>query len=228
MMGPLPRLAAAFSILSSMMLAAPTAGAMTFSLVPVQLQVCAPNCPLVIVASGEIALDSDDVFYRFITAQALRNKVASTIVISSPGGNLLGSLKLGVMMRQLGFSMMVGQVRGDSFVTARCYSACAYTLAGGKRRIVPDGSEVGVHRAWTRSTGQRDILGGGALTIEPQLPPDRHAALVGRYLKMMGVSDQLVAIADATPSSDIRVLSPAELSRLRLATPQARERRRRN
>lgn len=203
------------------------ATAMDFRLQPLQMQACAPNCPLVIVASGEIKLDSDDIFYRFVASEALRNRVASTILISSPGGNLLGSLKLGLMMRSLGFSMMVGQVQGGTFVTARCYSACAYTLAGGKRRIVPEGSEVGVHRAWTRSSGQRDILGGG--TIDPQLSADRHVPMLSRYLRMMGVSDQLVALADSTPSNDIRVLTPSELSRLRLATREGGgERRRRN
>jgi hypothetical protein len=41
----------------------------------------------------------------------------------------------------------------------------------------------------------------------------------------MGVSPRLVALADATPSSQIRLLTRAELAQLRMTTPPARERR---
>ena len=124
--------------------------------------------------------------------------------------------------RELQLSSLAAAFGGNP-VTARCYSACAYTLAGGKRRIVPDGSSVGVHRAWTARTGQRDITGTG--TIDAQVATEGFSPVLARYLRMMGVSGQLVALADATPSSEIRVLTRAELSRLRVVTPQARERR---
>lgn len=201
------------------------ARAMEFSLAAFDLPACQPRCPLVIVASGEIELNSDEAFFRFVASEVMQRQVASTILLSSPGGNLLGSLKLGLMMRHLGFSLMVGQVRERRFVTARCYSACAYTLAGGKRRIVPDGSEVGVHRAWIKANGQRDFVGGG--TIDPDFSPQRHQPMLSRYLRQMGVSDQIVALADSTPSSSIRVLTAAELSRFRLSTGAGGEKRRR-
>lgn len=213
--------AAAFALIGVM----PSARAMDFSLAAFDLPACQPRCPLVIVASGEIELNSDEAFFRFVASEVMQRQVASTILLSSPGGNLLGSLKLGLMMRQLGFSLMVGQVQDRRFVTARCYSACAYTLAGGKRRIVPEGSEVGVHRAWIKANGQRDVIGGG--TIDPDFSPQRHQPMLSRYLRQMGVSDQIVALADATPSSSIRVLTASELSRFRLATGAAGEKRRR-
>jgi hypothetical protein len=195
--------------------AASPASAMTFSFAELQLDTCAPNCPSVIVASGEIGLDTSDEFFAFVRSQVLSRNVASMILISSPGGNVVGSLKLGAMIRTLGFSLMVGQVRGGQFFAANCFSACAYTLAGGKRRVVPDGSQVGVHAAWTRSSSMRDIVGSG--TIDPRVPSDRVAVVLSRYLSTMGVSPQLVAIAETTPSSQIRVLTRAELSSLRLA-----------
>ncbi len=192
------------------------ASAMTFSLATLRDGTCDADCARVIVASGEIGLDSDQVFFDFVRSDVLGRPVKSIVLMSSPGGNLVGSLKLGIVMRQLGFSIMVGQISGGSLATARCYSACAYTLAGGRQRIVPEGSEVGVHRAWTRRSGQRDPGGGGS--IDAQVSTEGYSPVLARYLRMMGVSGELVALADATPSSSIHVLSRAELSKLRMVT----------
>ncbi|MCX7322868.1 MAG: hypothetical protein NTZ14_00195 [Hyphomicrobiales bacterium] len=204
---------------------ASTVSAMTFSLQDLDDPSCGAACPKVIVASGEIELDSNDKFFNFVRSEVVGRKVASLMLMSSPGGNLVGSIKLGMIVRQLGFSIMVGQVRSGSFLTARCYSACAYTLAGGKSRIVPEGSEVGVHKAWTKATGQRDILGGG--TIDGQVSTEGFSPVLERYLGMMGVSRQLVALADGTPSTSIRVLSRGELSQLRVMTGARPQKKRR-
>lgn len=201
------------------------AAAMAFSLQDLDDPSCGAACPKVIVASGEIELDSNDKFFNFVRSDVVGRKVASLMLISSPGGNLVGSIKLGLIVRQLGFSIMVGQVRSGSFLTARCYSACAYTLAGGKSRIVPKGSEVGVHKAWTKASGQRDILGGG--TIDGQFSTAGFSPVLERYLSMMGVSRQLLALADGTPSSSIRVLSRGELSQLRVITGSRPQKKRR-
>lgn len=207
-------------------LAAPLpAAAMTFSLNAIADPSCGNNCPKIIVASGEIELDSDDKFIRFIKAEVLPQKITSVVLMSSPGGNLVGSLKLGVVIRQLGFSIMVGQVNGGNFMSARCFSACAYTLAGGRSRIVPDGSQVGVHKAWTSERPMRDILGSG--TIGARVSVEGYTPVVERYLRLMGVSQQLMALADATPSNDIRILSRAELSSLRMMTGARPQKKRR-
>ncbi len=201
------------------------AHAMSFSLVQMGSENCQPDCQSVIVASGEIELNSGEAFVRFIKSEVMGQKVASLIMMSSPGGNVVGSIKLGIAVRQLGFSIIVGQVRSGTFVTARCYSACAYTLAGGRSRIVPEGSEVGVHKAWTATTGQTDRVGGG--TIDAQVATEGFSPVLARYLQMMGVSGQLMALADGTPSTSIRVLSRTELTKLRVmtgATPKKQRR----
>ena len=195
------------------------AHAMTFALVQMGGESCQRDCQSVIVASGEIELNSGEAFVRFIKSEVIGQKVASLIMMSSPGGNVVGSIKLGIAVRQLGFSIIVGQVRSGAFVTARCYSACAYTLAGGRSRIVPEGSEVGVHKAWTAKTGQQDRVGGG--TIDAQVATEGFSPVLARYLQMMGVSGQLMALADGTPSTSIRVLSRAELSKLKVMTGAA-------
>jgi hypothetical protein len=202
------------------------AAAMRFTVEPLPASQCPDqDCPALIVASGEIGLDADVEFVSFVATQAASRRVSSTILMSSPGGNLLGSLKLGIVVRQLGFSIMVGQIADGSLKTARCYSACAYALAGGRTRIVPRGSEVGVHRAWMRDFEQRDIAGTGL--IDPKSSATSVNPVIARYLSSMGVSRQLVALADGTPSSEIRVLTTAELSRLRLSTGEGRPARKR-
>jgi hypothetical protein len=217
-------LATGATILGPLAVAAPAA-AMNFSLQSIADQSCGNDCPKIIVASGEIELNSDDAFIRFIKAEVFPQKITSVVLMSSPGGNLVGSLKLGVVMRQLGFSIMVGQVSGGAFMSARCFSACAYTLAGGKSRIVPEGSQVGVHKAWTKERPMRDITGTG--DIGARVSVEGYSPVIERYLRLMGVSQQLMALADATPSSDIRILSRAEMMKLRVMTgsrPQKKQR----
>jgi hypothetical protein len=48
------------------------------------------------------------------------------------------------------------------------------------------------------------------------------------YLRRMGVSGKLVALANATSADDIRVLSRNELARLRVVTASGRNGRRRS
>jgi hypothetical protein len=219
--------AGALAVALFLMLGAAPAAAMRFSIEELPVSQCPSGaCPAVIVASGEIGLDSDTDFIGFIGREVTGRRVSSTILMSSPGGNLLGSLKLGIAVRQLGFSIMVGQISDGALKTARCYSACAYTLAGGRTRIVPSGSEVGVHRAWVKDFEQRDIAGTGL--INPKTHATGVTPVIQRYLSTMGVSSQLVALADGTPSSEIRVLTPAELTRFRLATRERGARRQRN
>ncbi|MGL4439698.1 MAG: hypothetical protein ACRCUE_10510 [Bosea sp. (in: a-proteobacteria)] len=216
--------AACFGVAAYLAAASP-AEAMNFSLNSISDPACGNACPKIIVASGEIQLDSDDKFIRFIKAEVFPQKITSVVLMSSPGGNLVGSLKLGVVIRQLGFSVMVGQVSGGSFMSARCFSACAYTLAGGRGRIVPEGSQVGVHKAWTNERPMRDIVGSG--TIGARVSVEGYTPVVERYLKLMGVSQQLMALADATPSSDIRILSRSELASLRMMTSARPQKKRR-
>jgi hypothetical protein len=193
--------------------------AMSFSLANLSLPQCEPACPLVIVASGEIALNSDQDFFDFVRTQVVGRQVAQVVVMSSPGGNLMGSLKLGVILRQLRFSTMVGQVRGGSLLSGACYSACAYAVLGGRQRLVPQGSQVGVHRAWLRTWQERDIVDGGFLQKSPALSPqagDGVDDVLRSYLRHMGISPQLAAIASSTPSDQIRILTRQELSQLRI------------
>src|SRR5947209_19946303 len=91
--------------------------AMTFRVVPAQnCRSCAPE----ILAVGFITLESPDEF------RAAAGKIGGAVVVrlASPGGNLVGGLRLGQAVRELGAATTVA--RGS-----RCVSACAYAFLGG-------------------------------------------------------------------------------------------------
>jgi hypothetical protein len=201
------------------------AQAMSFGLVRLNLEDCRPECPFVVVAQGEIGINSAEQFIAFMRQAVQGRKLSQMVLIGSPGGNLLGSLKLGVTIRQLGMSVMVGQPRGSTFVSARCYSACVYALMGGKSRVVPEGSVVGVHRPAQRFVGQRDIVGEG--TIDARVPTGEILNVLNRYARQMGVSERLNALAEDTPHESIRVLTADELRAMRVTTGSGKARKRR-
>src|SRR5215204_6708830 len=67
--------------------------------------------------------------------------IPRTLVLSSPGGELVGALALGATLRQLGVRTVVGSIAGDGYGQAtlgagQCHSACVFVLMGGTARAV--------------------------------------------------------------------------------------------
>jgi hypothetical protein len=120
-----------------------------------------------------------------------------------------------MILRRLKMTAVIGQVRPGSVTTGDCHSACVYTLMGGVKRVVPEGSRVGVHRMVSRAIPQRDVLTGGS--IDPVRDPNQMLAFLRRYVASMGVNPGIVALSEGTPNESIRVLTRAELARFRLA-----------
>jgi hypothetical protein len=188
---------------------------MSFRLVPFHDARCTTDCLQIIEAKGEIRFDSAEGFLAF--ARNLPGRVSATLIVDSPGGNLGGAIKLGFVLRRLGATVIVGRV-GESATRiwgGSCASACPFLLMGGRRRYVPDGSRVGVH-AMADIPGQRDLDGPG--TIAPKVSNDQAAGVLRSYVRSMGVDPRIVALAQGTPHDSIRVLSPAEIARFRLAS----------
>ncbi len=220
-------LAASIAMLGLAATAIP-ASALTYRFMPVAVNGCSGECPLAIIATGQVSLSAaEDLLVKLEPLVRARRPMVGTIMIDSPGGYLLGALKLGIVIRQLKLNVIVASYQGPSqYGTAQCNSACAYVLAGGVKRFVPGGSMVGVHKSYDGGISQRDILGGGS--IDARRDPNGADDVLGWYLGRMGVNRELMRIVNATPSSDIRVLTPAELTRFRLATVMSGEGRRGN
>jgi hypothetical protein len=175
-----------------------------------------------LVAEGRIYRNEAARLQAFVEQMSAVREIPRTLVISSPGGELVGALALGETLRQLGVRTVVGAISADAQGQAtlgagRCHSACVFVLMGGTSRSVIPGSLVGVH------SPQPVMLVGG----RPYLPDSattRHivqqtAPALRLYAHQMGVSPSLIDVANDVPHTLVRNLSSSELTRYSLITP---------
>lgn len=171
-----------------------------------------------IVAHGRIEGNESA---RFLSALQGAGGTPRTMVISSPGGDMMSAIALGQTVRQVGIQTVVGSLGrtayGQSaFGPGNCASACVLVLMAGVQRAIMPGSRVGVHApSVVMVSGGRTYALDDATTrymVQGTEPTLRS------YARQMGVSPGLIDVAHRTPSSTIRTLSPGELSRYGLVT----------
>lgn len=215
-----PRLSAAFAAMT-LALGAPAASAMSYKLVSVGAG-CGARCPLVISAEGEIERGSAESFIEFLRGAAGSDRLRNIVFIHSPGGNVVGAMKLGAVFRKAGTAVVVAQAREGqglaqdaTFLSAECLSACVYAIMGGKTRVVPPQSTLGVHRTSSFRFVGKDPAGSepGYQRIQT---PDALLRTLADYTRKMGISAEVLAVAQAAPSNSIRVLTRREVSKWRL------------
>ena len=180
---------------------------------------CERRCPKAIIAEGQISLQTAEEFVTFYRGLRREPNVKNVLFIHSPGGFLYGGLEFGQVLRKLGMTVVVARVgRSDGarrpLLNGSCYSACVYALMGGRNRVVPDASEVGVHRIHTR--GQLDVADRGA-GLKHVFATNDVVADVRRYSRRMGVRPEIVDIAESIGPQEIRRLTAAEIQKLGLA-----------
>jgi hypothetical protein len=172
------------------------------------------------VADGEITAETPKEFRRFLSSDGVKRGARLEVYLNSPGGNLIGAMQLGEIIREFGFGTRVAQTvrKGPAFRTGEqpetdapghCYSACAFAFLGGKWRIA-DGGSIGVHQSYFKE----------ALT-EPNAP--RFTArdfsaqqliegLVLEYVVRMGVDPKFLTYASSTAPTDLYVFTPDEMN----------------
>lgn len=167
-----------------------------------------PSCEgcATIFASGDIDIDTAD----RLAAEASRRGLGrgTVLVLDSPGGRLLGGLRLGRAIRRFGFDTRIGRIDETGRPSdGICASACALAFLGGSRRDVSPGSRFGVHRFYfpegSRSFDEDEL--GRLQELTGQLV---------NYASNMGVDARLVSMS--TSKADLKVLTPEELRRLRV------------
>lgn len=211
----------AILLIGAALLAFP-AGAMSYRLAEFDDGRCQPKCPSVIVATGHIAGNEDEEFAWFMRHSGQGKRVGKLVLIHSPGGNMAGGMRLGTLLRKNGASVMVAQGQGETLsregglMNGLCGSACVFVLAGGVKRIVPQGSIVAVHSAAQVQTEFHDRM---TNTVQ-SLKADKHqvTALMADYYRRMGVKPELARLSEQIPHEDVRILTGAEASRLRLSS----------
>ena len=202
-----------------------SAEAMTFRLVTLDSGRCGANCPKVISAEGEIGDETPDAFADFIRKNVKDRSVKNVMFLHSPGGRVVSALRLGYVLRKFGTAVVVARVRDGTsadangqFGSARCMSACAYVLAGGKSRVVPPLSQVGIHRMFreeygkdpaNETSGYRQTFASGSMV-----------EILSRYAGAMGISREMITEAEKISPGDIHIVTPNELARWRLGRPK--------
>jgi hypothetical protein len=194
---------------------------MSFRVVSVSSGGCGANCPQVIAAQGEIGPETPDAFVAFVRENARGGNLHGIVLLDSPGGKVVASMELGQAIRKLGMAVIVARPAADqsrtmALVSGRCYSACVYALMGGRRRVIPPQSSVGIHRMFNYSTSF-DIAEGG-LVRERNYDDGGMLQTLSRYAAMMGVSTELVKLAEQTSPDKLYMLTGADIARWRLGS----------
>jgi hypothetical protein len=182
---------------------------------------CGAHCPQVIAAQGEIGEATPDAFLNFVRESVGGGNLHGIVLLDSPGGKVVASMELGQALRRLGMAVIVARPAAEpssqamTLVSGRCYSACVYALMGGKRRVIPPQSRVGIHRMFNYSTSF-DFSEG--LVRERNYDDGGMRAMLARYASSMGVSPELVNLAERTSPDQLYMLSGSDIARWRLGS----------
>lgn len=143
---------------------------------------------------------------RLIAAEGISRAV---VYLNSPGGSLVSAMQLGRAVRAHAFDTRVGTRTVDAVraTAGTCHSACPFILAGGVRRSVEAGSQIGLHRAENRVPVGDEVA--FQRVVETQ---------VADYLAEMGLRTDFATIMSAIPHDQIRDLTVAEARHLNLVT----------
>jgi hypothetical protein len=181
---------------------------------------CGTRCAQMIAAEGEIGENTPDAFVNFIAQNVGRGNLHGVVLLDSPGGKVVASMELGQAIRKLGMAVIVARPAAQSgdgvtLVSGRCYSACVYALMGGKKRVIPAQSRVGIHRMFNYSTSF-DFSEG--LVRERNYDDGGMRAMLARYASGMGVSSELVNLAERTSPDQLYMLTGSDIARWRLGS----------
>jgi hypothetical protein len=215
-----------FVFSAAFLLSAGAAQAMSFSFVPLVVNNCTSDCPKVIVASGDMQFDDIGTLVETIRAGIRRDKnIRPVVLLSSNGGNLAAGYGIGEVFRSIKATVIIGRAipngAGYTIAPGGCASACVFSLMGGVKRVVPDGSRVGVH--WM-SAPTPQVFSGNVSTPDPSRvnEPDRDEANMRQFMRRMGVKPDLAAFIRKVPNSSIHVMTSQEMLRYGLAQSKLR------
>jgi hypothetical protein len=195
---------------------------MTFSVATIgDPTICGRRCPAIIAANGEITNRTPSVFLDFLQRNATHSGLHAIVLLNSPGGKVVASMELGKMFRRLGAAAIVARVdegAPGALLAGKCFSACVYALIGGKKRVIPPQSEVGIHRMFTYeySAGVSGMFG----SRHQRYDDGGMRAVLARYSGSMGVSPQLILTAERINSDQVYIPSRAEIARWHLGAPR--------
>ena len=203
---------------------------------------CEPACQEWISAEGTIDTGTPAAFERVLGKLGKRKL---PVFVHSLGGSVTAGLEIGRMMRTRGLDVAVTRtvleqcapadaecatrvaagVKTGVPVAARaqCGSACAFILAGGKRRLVGELTFVGVHQLSTyldtngQSADKRKLLGGRYLLTTTGESAYKRTA---RFFTEMGIGESIMPILRSTPNDELHWLTKEEMHASRIVTDE--------
>jgi hypothetical protein len=193
------------------------------------------NCPscIWIVADGVIGTDTPDKFRAFLAKMGSDGTGSTNLHLNSSGGNLIGALRLGELIRSNRFntavSKTIGVEQASGYIQADpepspaglCASACVFAFAGGVQRYgvgttlaenigYQRPGRIGVHQFYDPKIF--DGLDKSQFTAMDRSSDQVIIGLVLEYLNRMGISSDLLVISSGvTPWGELHWLSDEEL-----------------
>ncbi len=200
---------------------APAAHPMNFRLVPVgDPATCGKKCLSAIQAEGVIGKGTAEEFLAFVKDQPKDVQLTNMILIQSQGGVLEGAIKLGFVFRSAELMVIVAQTSPDvpgAVIPAQCYSACVYAVMGGTTRVIPLQSRMGIHAIFTNKF-EFDPLRAES-PYRKEAAGDNVNDVARKYAKEMGISTELVNLAETISPNTISILTPQQIRKFRLGVP---------
>jgi hypothetical protein len=214
---------------------------MQFTAVTLGDGTCGNRCPIVIQAEGRITREAANDFIAIAKRASDEGRLLNMVLIHSPGGSVVGSMMLGATFRTLGTTVVVARVsRGGGFFSgpqvdsrsgrvipqgsvtnAMCNSACVYAVMGGKKRVIPTDSRMGVHRMQSEENYGFDPVSGRVVT-DKKTGSQQEVLALKRYSKFMGIDPRIIDLAESVPHEDIRILSADQVLGFKLGVPKLR------
>ncbi len=202
------------------------ARAMSFSFVPLSINNCTTDCPKVIVAQGDMYFDDIGTLVETIRAGIQRDKnIRPVVILSSNGGNLAAGYGIGEVLRSIKATVIVARVvpsgNGYALAPGGCASACVFSLMGGVKRVVPEGSKVGVH--WMSDPTPQVFSG---TIVQPDASrrgsADDDEARMRQFMRKMGIKPEFAGFIRKVPNTTIHVMTAREMSQFGLAEQRLR------
>jgi hypothetical protein len=184
---------------------------------------CRGGCVEVIAADGEINNETAGDFLSFLADHLRDRDLRPVVLLQSPGGTVVGAMQLGTVFRKLGAAVIVAAPSGDDrprevrLSPGVCLSACVYAFFGGKKRVVPPASRLGIHRMVINEP-VRDPS--GEVNVQRVFGSEELVAALSGYTKSMGVDPRVIQFAERIPPDQIHIVTPAELRRWHMGSPR--------
>ena len=143
---------------------------------------------------------------RFAEEVARIGEYVKEVRLDSPGGSVTDAIAMSRLIRERGLDTRVA-------AGTLCSSSCQIVFGGRRSRIAENKGTIGVHQVLPVALDP-------ARRIDGARESQAETATISRHLQEMGIDPAVWLHALDTPPEQLYFLSPEEMSRYRLSTPQ--------